>query len=346
MTSRMTLLAMTQNILSAMNSDEVNSISDTTESMQVAEVLRETYYELYANLVEPSKKGLIQLDGLSDPSRPNCLTIPGTCVSIDWVQYNGYQLAWKDPEAFLLSRPYVDGIIQPIGFYAWYADRDPSFYTSFDNKVMVCDSWNRNSDDTLHASKTLAWGQLDFTFKLEDEFVPDLDPNQFPGYLAEAKSVCFVNFKQVSSTKEEARCVVNRSDTKITVGALQKKAMRGRIMGEEEATARYGKYVPQGLLGRIRPNAKYATVNYMEYEVLPDGSLWKIQSPFGGKMHKMIVGRFSTEADAEAQLVRYIRMKEGIHKRGLYPGSLEMEPYVKSRADYIAIYKTGVSKYG
>jgi hypothetical protein len=37
---KMTLLEMTQNILSAMNSDEVNSITDTVESLQVAEEIQ------------------------------------------------------------------------------------------------------------------------------------------------------------------------------------------------------------------------------------------------------------------------------------------------------------------
>ena len=48
--AKMTLLEMTQNILSAMDSDAVNSIGDTVESLQVADVIVETYYELFANV--------------------------------------------------------------------------------------------------------------------------------------------------------------------------------------------------------------------------------------------------------------------------------------------------------
>ena len=40
---------------------------------------------------------------------------------------------------------------------------------------------------------------------MEDDFVPPLDANLFPLLLAESKGVCFINLKQVSSSKEEQR---------------------------------------------------------------------------------------------------------------------------------------------
>ena len=41
-----TLLEMTQDILSNMSSDEVNSISDTPESLQVATIIKQKYYDI------------------------------------------------------------------------------------------------------------------------------------------------------------------------------------------------------------------------------------------------------------------------------------------------------------
>ena len=41
---KMTLLDITQSILSAMDSDYANSIGDTVEAEQVATIVKETYY--------------------------------------------------------------------------------------------------------------------------------------------------------------------------------------------------------------------------------------------------------------------------------------------------------------
>ena len=41
--AKMTLLAMVQDILNDMDGDEVNSISDTVEAEQVAQIIKTTY---------------------------------------------------------------------------------------------------------------------------------------------------------------------------------------------------------------------------------------------------------------------------------------------------------------
>ena len=58
---KMTLLEMVQNILSSVESDEVDSIFDTAEALQVAEVIKETYYQLVSNQVIPEHKTIAQL---------------------------------------------------------------------------------------------------------------------------------------------------------------------------------------------------------------------------------------------------------------------------------------------
>ena len=55
-----TLLEMTQDILSNMSSDEVNSISDTTESLQVATIIKQKYFDLISRVNRPEHDQLIQ----------------------------------------------------------------------------------------------------------------------------------------------------------------------------------------------------------------------------------------------------------------------------------------------
>lgn len=84
---KLTLLEMTQNILSAMSSDEVNSIGDTAESLQVANIIQTVYYNIAARANLPEHNGLVQLVGVNDPLRPVLMTVPSNVTRINWIQY-------------------------------------------------------------------------------------------------------------------------------------------------------------------------------------------------------------------------------------------------------------------
>ena len=205
--SKKTLLDMTQNILSAMDSDEVNSIGDTVESLQVAEVIRETYEYITVGLDIPGRAGIIMLDASTDVDLPNQMTVPSNVERIEWVRYNGATIEYKAPLDFI---NYVAGRgdgdeVTTIEKMAIFNDRDPVFYTSFDDDTLVFDAWDNTIGATLMQSKTLCWGQRSLAFNMEDNFSPLLPLDMFPRLLAEAKAACFVNFKQVSNSTEERR---------------------------------------------------------------------------------------------------------------------------------------------
>jgi hypothetical protein len=83
-----TLLDLTQNILGAMNSDEVNSIGDTVESSQVAEAIRTTYFNILGRAELPEHNKLFQLTGAADVTRPVLMLRPEEGVTkLEWVKY-------------------------------------------------------------------------------------------------------------------------------------------------------------------------------------------------------------------------------------------------------------------
>jgi hypothetical protein len=84
---QMTLLDMTQNILSALSSDEVNSISDTTESMQVATIIRNKYFDIINRVDLTEHDQLIQLDPSLDPTIPVQMFVPDGVAEIKWLKY-------------------------------------------------------------------------------------------------------------------------------------------------------------------------------------------------------------------------------------------------------------------
>ena len=73
--SKKTLLAITQDILNDLESDEVNSIDDTLEATQIANIIRTTYEEIISNRDWPHLKTMIQLTASGTSSRPTHMSI-------------------------------------------------------------------------------------------------------------------------------------------------------------------------------------------------------------------------------------------------------------------------------
>lgn len=217
MAAKMTLLEMVQNILSAMDSDEVNSIADTTESIQVAEVVRETYYEVFNGLDLPEQLTLFKFDSVSDVLKPNYLKIPSNIDKILWVKYKNYvtnkieELTFLHPEDFLdrqlnLGDTNSETTTDPSGVqYLIKNNKNPQYFTLFDDSYIACDSYDSGNESVLQSANSIGYGYKSEEFELQDDYTPPLDSNLFPLLLAEAKSVCFNNFKQIANPKEEQK---------------------------------------------------------------------------------------------------------------------------------------------
>lgn len=84
---KLTLLQLTQNILSAMDSDEVNSIGDSPEALQVANVIQTVYFNLVSRAGLPDQFQLFQLDSSVDATKPVLMTKPANVDKVDWIKY-------------------------------------------------------------------------------------------------------------------------------------------------------------------------------------------------------------------------------------------------------------------
>lgn len=83
----MSLLDMTQNILSSLSSDEVNSIGDNAESQQIALILKNKYYDIVNRTALPEHEQLVQLEPSLDATAPVEMFIPDGVTEIKWIKY-------------------------------------------------------------------------------------------------------------------------------------------------------------------------------------------------------------------------------------------------------------------
>lgn len=218
-----TLLQIVQDILSDLDSDSVNSIGDTVESQQVASIVRSTYEELLANRNWPHTRKLSQLVASNDTTKPNYLKFPDALKSLCYIEYETQklgdskvvltELVYRQPDDFLrfiAQRDSTKTNIQTVVDFSGVKlliqnDKAPQYWTSFDDKWVVTDSYDSAVDNTLKQSKSRCLAYFTPSWTHEDEFIPDLPQEAFPALVEEAKSTAFIVIKQSPNQKVEQK---------------------------------------------------------------------------------------------------------------------------------------------
>jgi len=212
-----TLLEIVQKILSDMDSEEINAIGDTSESLQVASIVEDTFYAIISNRLIPEHKEMTQLTSLSNSAKPTHFQYPDNASNITKVWYDTSddssleyeEVEFVEPEVFL-SR--TDGrttdfvsVTDPVSGATLRIqnNKQPEFYTTFDDDYIVMDSYDSTVDSVLTTAKSRALCQKIPTFTVSDTFVPDIDDNYFPLLIAESKSVAMSLLKGQSDPKIE-----------------------------------------------------------------------------------------------------------------------------------------------
>jgi hypothetical protein len=232
--AKMTLLDMVQNILSALDSDPVDSLDETVEAVQVAELIKEAYFELLSQRDWPFLFSLGALQALADPSNPTKMKIPDTWNKVKWIKYNKKEVQWVDPATFndiISNRTEQAGVVNSNGFVI---NNDPVYWTSYDDVYVVFDGYDSSADSTLQASKSVIYGTQQASWSHVDTFIPNIPEKFFPTLLAEAKSQAFVNLKQQSNAREERKASRGRM------------AMRNEAWRNENGEVKYNSKVNYG----------------------------------------------------------------------------------------------------
>ncbi len=216
------LLDIVQDILSDMDGDEVNSISDTIEGTQVATVIRNVFRDIVDLYDLENIKSTFQLTSSGTTARPTHMTIPVGTHSIELVKYDVAPTAggdltlqdirWCEPEDFLdrvsqrnEGATNVTSITDPSGVELLIqTDQHPNFFSSLDGgDTLVFDSYKSSIDSTLQTSKTLAYGQIKPDFTLTDTSTIDLPHRLITLLRNEARAFCFDIYKDGVTSKVE-----------------------------------------------------------------------------------------------------------------------------------------------
>ena len=225
----MTLLDITQDILSDLDSDVVDSISDTVESSQVAQIIKTTYFNIIDGKDWPQLKEFIQLEAATT-AKPTHMKLPDDVIDVEWIKYNTKKAAgtydvyvdiiYKTPKEFIdvlalrkSDETKVTVVSDDSGVTLNILNNTaPTIYTSFDDTYIVMDAYDSAIDTTnLLQSKSQAFGKVEPTWTVSDTFVPDLPQQAFSYLLAEAKTACFLVLKQSENTVSATQAIVQKN---------------------------------------------------------------------------------------------------------------------------------------
>lgn len=217
MSAKMSLLELVQDILNDLDSDEVNSIDDTVESTQVAQIVKATYQAMMSNRNWPHQKRLLSLTPSGDDTLPTHMTMQEEIKEMVGIKYNCAKAAdgarrlyraihWVEPDDFLRisngrnsEDANVDIIVDDNSVELLIINNQaPRYYTSFNDNTLIFDAYDSAVDDTLQASKMQATAYVMLEWVHADDAIPDLPAEAFTALLEEAKSRCFVKLKQSS----------------------------------------------------------------------------------------------------------------------------------------------------
>lgn len=255
---KQTLLELAQSTASALDSDEFNSISDTVESYQIALLIKNVYYDVAIDLGLPEHEGLIELNASTDATKPVVMFVPNNVLRIKSIMYDTRgdgpddinlpkwkELKYLPLQDFVMYTQNLRSGDNTISSMTVDSDNDdfefiyrnnamPTYYTSYDDRTLLFDSYNNAVDTTLQKSKTMCTGARFSSFEMRDDFIPDLDASQFPYFINRIKVRAFAEIKQQANQEaaSEARNQKIKSqktrDRAPTLTDFQKRVNYGR----------------------------------------------------------------------------------------------------------------------
>ena len=248
-----TLLEVIQVYLTYSNGTEVDSVHSTDEAYQAAQIAREIFYRVTDKNKEfQGSTRLSTLDHLGDLSKPNYLVLPAHVNSLTdaLLKYNK-----STPERpvnyrtvqYMDSRDFLDllsnnnltddkyEVIQNFDGVSYIINckKHPDYFTTFDGKHLVFDSYDKTQDSALQASKSQVICNVSSDFFIEDDFVIPLPANLLAGYQDAVINECLLALRQ-----EVNQAVARRANAFMT-----KLQQVGRTVGDRKNGRRtYGRH--------------------------------------------------------------------------------------------------------
>lgn len=216
-----TLLEMVQDILSDIDGDEVNDISDTIESSQIATVIRNVYRSIVEEYDLMAIEVAFQLQASTTSARPTHMTVPSSVFDVKSIRYDVRtdvlikpqyrEIPYATKEDFLnrvsnndSAEANYQNVTDPESGFVLSIRNDtaPSMWTTFDGgDTIIFDSFDNTVDSTLQSSKTQCLGSKRNDLSLASTSTIDLPETMQQLVYNEAREMCMELYKDGAPRK-------------------------------------------------------------------------------------------------------------------------------------------------
>jgi hypothetical protein len=234
--AKKTCFELVAEMLSAIGSDEVEAIDDTTEARQAYDQLKIAFDELVSSRQWEFRKQNFQLEAYTRAAQPTRFKIPDNISEIFYIKYDSKEIVYISPSDFQYisdgrddTKPEVVSFVYDGAPVRVLNNHAPTYWTSFDDEVIFFDSFDVTVDTGgwMTAAKCFGYGLKDVCnwpdSSLADDFIPDLPDKFFPMLRAMARERAFFYLKQMD-TPSDTRFVRKQ---KIHLNKTEARARRG-----------------------------------------------------------------------------------------------------------------------
>lgn len=217
-----TLLYTVQRVLEKLDLDPVDSINDSQDAILIAREAEDTFYDLVNRNEWPERYDIIKIESVGDVNNPTALKLPDNVLNVLSLRYNitesgGSNTEYREldqlsPEDFLdkvYTRRTSDTAVQVASYKGIdihiYNNKSPEYFTVFDNKYIVSDSFDNTVETTLQGAKTVARGSSVPVFNMTDTYIVPVDVTTYPLYLAELTSAASIALNGATDPENERR---------------------------------------------------------------------------------------------------------------------------------------------
>jgi len=165
--AKLTVIQIVQRVLSAIDSDNVTSISDTVESEQVKDILDTVYDRLLDDFPWDHLKeyGTLEVTAID-----NEMKLPANVLHLNSIRYDKKDVQYISPEDMTKKLDSRDTSLSNIDSLGAINNEDPTYWTSYDSETIVFDSY----DGTLISSLSNCSLVRKPTILTSDSDIPDM----------------------------------------------------------------------------------------------------------------------------------------------------------------------------
>jgi hypothetical protein len=178
---KLTLLEIVQDMLTATDSENVSTVGETEDAGMCVNIANREFERLISKFRWRHTRTFGKLVTRTNLHEMN---IPTTAIAIvpDTLYYEGDRVYWMDADSFLnytLPRLATESNIVETGDIKVYTDRNPHYYTSFNDEVLVFDAYPTSSGLVAADTDCILYNSPTSRLTSDGDFF-DLPPQAFP----------------------------------------------------------------------------------------------------------------------------------------------------------------------